>query len=748
MATTHTTLTWLRRALAPALAAATLTVVLTAGAAQPVNASMTDEAEHEFEEELEGIAGRQRVLTNPKAAIEASFTLESYRPGVVASLRLFSTARNVTLRVFRSGPERIRTKRNDLMFGVEVGSRRVLDTVRAGSTIRVRVGDWPSGLYFARLSTPTARLGFAPFVVSPRRLGEHRVAVVMPTNTWKAYDVRDDDRDGVGDSWYADKQHRTVGIVRPYLSRGVPFRFRVYDLPFLRWLDRTNRRVDVLSDLDLHRATGAELADAYDLIVFPGHHEYVTTAEYDAITAFRNRGGSLAFLSANNFFWRVDRRAGTLVRIAKWRELGRPEASVIGVQYIGNDDGEARGPWVVRKSVHSGWLFEGTGRGPGARFSNGGIEIDSLAPSSPRGTTVVAQISDLLGRGMHGQMTYYETAEGARVFASGAFTLAGAVFQPPVSRLVSNIWRQLAEHERPARVRVSSSRVGGSPSTPAYGWPVRPFFAQHPVRGYFGDPRIGMTPQGVTHTFHFGVDISCPNGTPVYATVTGTVELESFRPEVVSVRGDDGRTELQYWHIAPAVRDGERVVAYRTVIGHVQAPWAHVHFSELRDGRYVNPLRPGAMGPYDDDTTPSVTSLRVEHDGHALTQHVDGQAVDVVVEAHDETPVAVPAPWDAKPVTPALPRWRLLSSSGDVAIPWTTAVDVRYVIPANNRYDAVYARWTRQNKASRHGRYRFYLARALDTRPLAAGVYAVEVAAADTRGNAAVRRFTLDVSAS
>ena len=98
----------------------------------------------------------------------------------------------------------------------------------------------------------------------------------MPTNTWYAYDVRDGNGDGVGDSWYADKTHLTIETGRPFLFRGVPFRFRFYDLPFLRWLDRTGKGVDVLSDLDLHRTTGEQLAQAYTLIVFPGHHEYVT----------------------------------------------------------------------------------------------------------------------------------------------------------------------------------------------------------------------------------------------------------------------------------------------------------------------------------------------------------------------------------------------------------------------------------------------------------------------------------------
>jgi hypothetical protein len=346
--------------------------------------------------------------------------------------------------VFRSGPEGIVTRRSDMMFGIEVGTKLVLGPVRPGRTVGIRIGDWPSGLYFARLWSRGGWIGFAPFVVAPRRLGEHRVAVVMPTNTWLAYNVRDGNRDGVGDSWYANPSHLTIQTSRPFLSRGVPFRFKAYDLPFLRWLDRSGKQVDMLSDLDLDRVTGDALARAYDLIVFPGHHEYITEAEYDAVERYRDLGGNLVFLSANNFFWKVERTPGHMTRIRKWRELGRPQSALIGVQYIGNDDGEARGAWIVRRSAHRRWLFARTGLGAGDRFSNGGIEVDSMTSRSPMGTTVLAEIPDLLGTGMTAQMTYYETPSGARVFAAGAFTLAGAVFQPDVKALIENLWRKLS----------------------------------------------------------------------------------------------------------------------------------------------------------------------------------------------------------------------------------------------------------------------------------------------------------------
>ena len=49
----------------------------------------------------------------------------------------------------------------------------------------------------------TAASASRPSSSGRARLGEHRVAVVMPTLTWQAYNLRDVDGDGKGDSWYA-----------------------------------------------------------------------------------------------------------------------------------------------------------------------------------------------------------------------------------------------------------------------------------------------------------------------------------------------------------------------------------------------------------------------------------------------------------------------------------------------------------------------------------------------------------------
>ena len=439
MATTRTTST---------LAGLAATIVLLVAASAPGDqipaaAPHVEHQDEEYEYEEEGYAASKARQQEPDA-LEAAFPLESYAPGATAVLRVWTATRDATVRVFHVGPERQLTIGDKEMEGVPVNDARRFAVLRSGATIEIEIGSWSSGLYFARLTSP-GRVGFAPFVVRPKRLGEHRVAIVLPTRTWQAYNFRDDGGDGKGDTWYATTGHLQSRLGRPYLNRGVPPQYRKYDLRFLRWLHQSGRHVDVLSQAELDGTTGARLAAAYNLLVFPGHHEYVTRGEYDAVEGFRDRGGNLIFLSANNFFWRIDLQGRTMTRVKKWRELGRPEASLLGVQYIGNDMGEHRGPWLVGPAVAESWIFEGVKLRNGNQFSDAGIEIDAVAPSTPRGTRVLAAIPNLLGPGMTAHMTYYETKAGAKVFAAGAFTLAGSVRQPAVRRLLANLWERLGE---------------------------------------------------------------------------------------------------------------------------------------------------------------------------------------------------------------------------------------------------------------------------------------------------------------
>jgi hypothetical protein len=159
---------------------------------------------------------------------------------------------------------------------------------------------------------------------------------------------------------------------------------------------------------------------------------------------YRDLGGNLAWLSANNFFWKVVRHGPMLERVAQWRTLGRPEASLIGAQYRGNDEGQRRGPMRPVPGA-APWLFAGTPLENGEAWGRFGIEIDHTAPSSPPGTTVLASVPDLYGPGFTAQMTYYETAAGAKVFAAGAFSLAHTATGTIGARLLSNLFDHMEQ---------------------------------------------------------------------------------------------------------------------------------------------------------------------------------------------------------------------------------------------------------------------------------------------------------------
>ena len=262
----------------------------------------------------------------------------------------------------------------------------------------------------------------------------------------------------------------------------------------------------------------------------------------------------------------------------------------------------------------------------------------------------------------------------------------------------------------------------------SYGWPVKPFNRQHPVRGYLNDPRNGNG-----NAFHFGIDISAPDGTPVYAVEAGQVFLEQDDDHALGVRGA-ART-FRYWHIVPAVRSQQRVRLHQ-LLGHVLANAGHVHLAEQVEVCCVNPLRPGGIGPYVDRTPPTVSSVEFLR----KSRQVDAKALtgrfDIVVEAFDTTHMLVPEPWSRLPVTPARIRWSLSYGARSVVSP-QTVVDSSRQLPSE-RYDSVYAPGTFQNRKGHPGHYRFYLAHGFRASQLPTGVGRLRIVASDTRGNRVV----------
>jgi hypothetical protein len=384
--------------------------------------------------------------------VAAAFERRSYGPNEPARLTVLADATRLTLQFIACGTEAEYSERPDELSGRPVGTPRTFDWTGKRSspqTVVVSLGPWPSGVYAARLTTDDGRVGFAPVLLRPATLGAMRQAVVMPTNTWQAYNFDDADGDGWGDTWYAGGSP-PVRLDRPFLQRGTPAWFSRREAPFLKYLRQSNKSPDFLAEDDIEAMpSGDELRGLYDLVVYPGHTEYVTQQEYDVIQRFRDLGGRLIMLSANNFFWKVEKNGQWMRRIKLWRDLGRPESALFGVQYRANDDGSRQGVVRMMNTAAAPWLFEGTGLVDGSVLGDVvggyGIEIDQTTVFTPPNTIVLGEIPDLYGPGLTAQMTYYETEKGARVFSAGVLDFGGSAPLWPVRRLLDNLWRHFTQ---------------------------------------------------------------------------------------------------------------------------------------------------------------------------------------------------------------------------------------------------------------------------------------------------------------
>jgi len=290
-----------------------------------------------------------------------------------------------------------------------------------------------------------------------------------------------------------------------------------------------------------------------------------------------------------------------------------------------------------------------------------------------------------------------------------------------------------------------------------YPWPIASFHAQHPIRGYFGDPRTvfrdSTDPQLGAFAFHNGVDIVAAVGTPVYPVVDGTVTEVRVNEAVVA--SDGGRRIFQYWHIAPDVFPGQTVVAQRDLLGFVTAPAKHVHLTEIVDGVVQNPLQPGHLTPYHDDTVPTVDGLYLRSEsGAELSPHTVTGTISLFARAQDLPAIPVPEPWDGLPVSPALVGFELTTLDGREVLPPQTPVDFAETEPGNRTFFDIYAPGTFQNvpavgKHLFHGAAGEYLYELtpdrLDTAALLPGPYVVTVTAEDTCGNIGTLSETIDV---
>jgi N,N-dimethylformamidase len=194
--------------------------------------------------------------------------------------------------------------------------------------------DLKSGVYAVRLRAEDDEFHMPLFVRPPRGTASERLAFLASTATYLAYanyqwplqeplaeiknqavlvlekgDVFLQEHPEFGLSTY-DKHSDGSGSryatrLRPVLNmdlKGPAWSFNA-DTHILDWLEAIRQPFDVITDEDLH-AEGVSLLAGYGAVLTGTHPEYWSTAMLEGVRTYLDRGGRLAYLGGNGFYWR------------------------------------------------------------------------------------------------------------------------------------------------------------------------------------------------------------------------------------------------------------------------------------------------------------------------------------------------------------------------------------------------------------------------------------------------------------
>ncbi|MGI8577814.1 MAG: N,N-dimethylformamidase beta subunit family domain-containing protein [Nocardioidaceae bacterium] len=314
-------------------------------------------------------------------------------------------------------------------------------TVVAGwiPSLTVSTAHWPAGFYLFKLVASSGYQAFVPFTVrSPST--QARVVLVSPVidwqayNTWGGYDLYQAPA-GKSRSW-------AVSFDRPNPPPGAnQFLYNV--LPTVVLAERIGLPLGYQTSVDV--AVHPDLLRGAAGYVSMGHDEYWTVPERRYVTAARDAGTNLAFLSSNTMYWRVrlqvassgpdrivvgyksDASVADPLRYvdpaqttARWRDPPHPdpENSLTGTLY---ECYPVDAPYRVVSP--SWWGFRGTGARLGSEFPHlVAQEADRVypVPSTPRPLQILSYADYSCGGSpTSAESTYYTTPSGAGVIDFG-----------------------------------------------------------------------------------------------------------------------------------------------------------------------------------------------------------------------------------------------------------------------------------------------------------------------------------------
>ena len=173
--------------------------------------------------------------------------------------------------------------------------------------------------------------------------------------------------------------------------------------------------------------------------------------------------------------------------------------------------------------------------------------------------------------------------------------------------LQSDLMKQIAKKEKDLKAQeykewlatyVPTTRPSGTDTTPSTQAPSSSGWIK-PLKSYTVTSAFGMRvhPISGVYKMHEGVDLSAPQGTPIYAAKSGKVTTTSYQAGgagyYVSINHGDGFSSI-YMHMTHyIVKPGDYVNAGQ-VIGYVGSTGGstgpHLHFGISYNGTYVNPM--------------------------------------------------------------------------------------------------------------------------------------------------------------
>ncbi len=404
--------------------------------------------------------------------------------------------------------------------------------------------DLPSGAYALHLSCDAGE-DWLPLYVLPKRTGPFAPIVFLAStftyqayanhargstdaeyrarvSEWGAYPYNPDDYPLYGRAMYNvhldgsgicfSSRRRPVLTMRPgFLTFNDPLgsglRHYPADTHLLAWLDAKGVAFDVITDEDLDDE-GLDLLKPYRAVLTGSHPEYHTPGTLDALAAYTQDGGRLAYLGGNGFYWRVARdkampwalelrRAEGGIRTwaaepgeyyhqldgqygGLWRRNRRPPQLLAGVGFSGQ--GAFEGTYYrllpAARDPRFAWMFagiEGDILGDYGLSGGGaaGFELDraDVTLGTPHDAVILARSEDppasfytvpeevLAGRRtisgeqlealLRAEIVYFDTIGGGSVFSVGSITFCGSLWRNgwdgPVSRLLGNVVRRFAQ---------------------------------------------------------------------------------------------------------------------------------------------------------------------------------------------------------------------------------------------------------------------------------------------------------------